>query len=174
MSGSGIAFISFMHNIELAGENAMTLPAHSKRRCGRFPSLGDRKSANQLRCILAAQNDGEATLNVIEQETEERIEITLTSALSDLLLELLKHIERGSAVTLVPIREKLTTQQAADLLNVSRPTLVKLLEQKVMKHTLVGRHRRIDTEDVLAYKSRQDKKRTAAMGEILSQDSDLL
>lgn len=152
----------------------MTLPAHSKRLGGRFPSLGDRKSANRLRRILTAQKDGETTLNVIEPETEERIEITLSRRLSVLLLELLRHIETGSAVTLMPIQRNLTTQQAADLLNVSRPHLIKLLDQKVIKHTMVGRHRRVDAQEVFAYKSRRDKERSAAMDELFLQDSDLV
>lgn len=150
----------------------MTLPSYFEPPSGRLPSSGDRTCANQLRRILTAQKDGQATLTVIEPEAEERLEITLPSGLADLLLELLRHIEKGSAVTLVPIQEKLTTQQAADLLNVSRPHLIKLLEQRVMKHTTVGRHRRIDAGEVFAYKSRRDKERSAAMDELLSLDSD--
>jgi len=152
----------------------MTLPAHSEPLGGRLPSLDDRQSANHLRRILASQKDGEASLKVIEPKTKERVEITLTPAMSDLFLELLRHIGRGSAVTLVPIQEKLTTQQAADLLNVSRPHLIKLLDQEEMKHSLVGRHRRIDAEEVFAYKARRDKERSAAMEDLLSHDSDLL
>ena len=152
----------------------MTLPAHSEPLGGRLPSMDDRQSANQLRRILASQKEGEASLNVIEPKTRDRVEIPLTPAMSDLLLELLRHIGRGSAVTLVPIQEKLTTQQAADLLNVSRPHLIKLLDQKEMKHTLVGRHRRIDAEEVFRYKARRDGERSKAMEELLSGDFDLI
>lgn len=152
----------------------MTLPAHSEPLGGRLPSMDDRQAANQLRRILAAQREGEASLNVIESETQRRVEITLTPAMSDLFLDLLRHIGRGSAVTLVPIQEMLTTQQAADLLNVSRPHLIKLLEQEEMQHTLVGRHRRINAEEVFAYKARRDAERSKAMEELLAGDSELL
>lgn len=152
----------------------MTLPAHSEPLGGRLPSLDDRQVANQLRRILASQKEGEATLKVIEPETHKRVEITLTPAMSDIFLSLLRHIGKGSAVTLVPIQERLTTQQAADLLNVSRPHLIKLLDQNEMAHTFVGRHRRINAEEVFAYKARRDAKRSKAMEELLSGDSELL
>lgn len=152
----------------------MTLPAHSEPLGGRLPSMDDRQIANQLRRILAAQKDGEVTLKILEPGSKDRVEVTLTPAMSDLFLELLRHIGRGSAVTLVPIQEMLTTQQAADLLNVSRPHLIKLLEQGEMEHTLVGRHRRVDAKEVFAYKAKRDAERSSAMEELLSEDSDLL
>ena len=152
----------------------MTLPAHSEPLGGRLPSMDDRQIANQLRRILAAQKDGEVTLKIHEADSKERVEVTLTPAMSDLFLELLRHIGRGSAVTLVPIQEMLTTQQAADLLNVSRPHLIKLLEQGEMEHTLVGRHRRVDAKEVFAYKAKRDAERSSAMEDLLSEDSDLI
>ncbi|RZP17943.1 MAG: DNA-binding protein [Erythrobacter sp.] len=152
----------------------MTLPAHSEPLGGRLPSMDDRQIANQLRRILAAQKDGEVTLKVHEADSKERVEVTLTPAMSDLFLELLRHIGRGSAVTLVPIQEMLTTQQAADLLNVSRPHLIKLLDRGEMEHTLVGRHRRVDAKEVFAYKAKRDAERSSAMEELLSEDSDLI
>lgn len=152
----------------------MTLPAHSEPLGGRLPSMDDRLIANQLRRILAAQKNGEVTLKIHEPDSKERVEVTLTPAMSDLFLELLRHIGRGSAVTLVPIQEMLTTQQAADLLNVSRPHLIKLLEQGEMEHTLVGRHRRVDAKEVFAYKAKRDAERSSAMEDLLSEDSDLI
>ena len=152
----------------------MTLPAHSEPLGGRLPSMDDRQIANQLRRILAAQKDGEVKLKVHEADSKKRVEVTLTPAMSDLFLELLRHIGRGSAVTLVPIQEMLTTQLAADLLNVSRPHLIKLLDRGEMEHTLVGRHRRVDAKEVFAYKAKRDAERSSAMEELLSEDSDLI
>lgn len=151
----------------------MTLPAHSEPFGGHMPSADDRQIANQLRRMLAAQKSGEATLRLQEPESKRRVEITLTPAMSDLFLELLRHIGSGSAVTLVPIQEMLTTQQAADLLNVSRPYLIKLLEQEAMPHTLIGRHRRIRANDVFRYKAQRDDERSRALDELISDDADL-
>lgn len=153
----------------------MTLPAHSEPFGGRLPSADDRQMANQLRRVLAAQKNGEATLRVQEPASQSPVEVTLTPAMSELLLDLLRHIGSGHSVTLVPIREMLTTQQAADLLNVSRPHLIKLLEEDgAMAFTTVGRHRRIKAEDVFAYKAKRDAERAAALDDLISGDADLL
>jgi excisionase family DNA binding protein len=136
--------------------------------------MDDRQIANQLRRILAAQKDGEVTLKVHEPDSDSRVEVTLTPAMSDLFLELLRHIGKGSAVTFVPIQEMLTTQQAADLLNVSRPHLIKLLEEGAMDFNLVGRHRRINAEEVFAYKTKRDAERSDALDELLASDSELI
>lgn len=153
----------------------MTLPAHSEPFGGRLPSADDRQMANQLRRVLAAQKDGGATLKVHEPETQSPVEVTLTPAMSELLLDLLRHVGSGHSVTLVPIQEMLTTQQAADLLNVSRPHLIKLLEEdRVMDFTTVGRHRRLKAEEVFAYKAKRDMERAAALDELIAGDADLL
>lgn len=152
----------------------MTLSAHSEPFGGHMPSAGDRQIANQLRRLLAAQKSGEATLRVREPDTKKPVEVTLTPAMSDIFLELLRHIGSGHAVTLVPIQEMLTTQQAADLLNVSRPHLIKLLDRHEMPHTLVGRHRRIRAEDIFAYKAKRDDIRSKALDALIGGVADLI
>jgi excisionase family DNA binding protein len=60
-------------------------------------------------------------------------------------------VGKDHAVTLVPVHEMLSTQQAADILNVSRPFLISLLEKGDIPHTTVGRHRRIKAEHLFDY-----------------------
>jgi excisionase family DNA binding protein len=93
--------------------------------------------------------------------------------MSDLFLELLRYIGSGDAVTLLPIQQMLTTQQAADLLNVSRPFLIKLIEKGDIPHSMVGRHRRLKAEDLFAYKSARDKARAEALDELIADSADL-
>lgn len=150
----------------------MTLPAFAEELGSRLPSASEKAAANQLRQILASQVAGNATLRVLDDKKP--TEVTLTPGLSKLLMELLRHVGRGDAVTLVPVSQMLTTQQAADILNVSRPFLITLLEKEAIKFDTVGRHRRIKAEDLFRYKRERDSKRGEALSELAELDAEYL
>ncbi|MFL0588460.1 helix-turn-helix domain-containing protein [Sphingomonas olei] len=152
----------------------MTLPAFAEPFGDRLPTVDERRAADQLRRLIAQHATGDATLKVFDPDAHKPVEITLTRAMSDLLLDLLRQVGSGHAVTLLPIRELLTTQQAADLLNVSRPYLIGLLDKGVINHTFTGRHRRIRAEDVFAYKAKRDADRADALSDLAAGDADLL
>jgi len=78
--------------------------------------------------------------------------IRLPGEVAQALCGIVEALAEGKAVTVAPQHTTLTTQQAADLLGVSRPTLVKLLEEGSIPHTRPGRHRRVRLSDVLAYR----------------------
>lgn len=143
----------------------MSMPAFAKGIGGRLPFSDERAAANQLRRILAAQAGQDAKLRFLDDD-KQPVEVTLTPGLSDLLMELLRHVGSGDAVTLVPVSKELTTQQAADILNVSRPYLISLLDKGEMDYTLVGRHRRIKAEVLFAYKEARDARRSDALAEL--------
>ena len=81
------------------------MPANALPFGNRLPSSDDRQIANRLRRILASQKNGTAKLRVPDPKTRKAVEITLNPAMSDLFLELLRHIGSGDAVTLVPIQQ---------------------------------------------------------------------
>lgn len=153
----------------------MTMPALARQLDSRLPSPQEQAAANQLRRVLASQanNEHEQTLRVTG-EAGVPAEVILTPGLSQLLMELLRHIGKGDAVTLVPVGQMLTTQQAADILNVSRPFLISLLEKQEISHVLAGRHRRIKAEDLFAYKRCRDEGRAVALSELAELDADLI
>lgn len=151
----------------------MTMPAFAEELGSRLPSASEKAAANQLRQILASHASGDATLRVLDDD-KISTEITLTPGLSRLLMELLRHVGRGDAVTLVPVSQMLTTQQAADILNVSRPFLISLLEKGEIAFDTVGRHRRIKAEDLFAYKRARDEKRGSALSALAELDAEHL
>ena len=152
----------------------MTIPAFAEELGGRLPSALERTAANQLRRILASHASGVTTLRIIDDETKKPSEITLTPGLSKLLTELLRHIGSGDAVTLVPVSQMLSTQQAADILNVSRPFLISLLDKGEIDHELVGRHRRIKAETLFAYKRGRNAERNKALDDLAALDGESL
>jgi excisionase family DNA binding protein len=111
------------------------------------------------------------TLRVREAgQKEETIE--LPAGAVKLLQAILEDMASGRAVTIVPQNAELTTQQAADFLNVSRPFLVQLLEQKKLPFRLVGTHRRIRFEDVLRFKETTDAERRKVLDQLAAEAQD--
>jgi excisionase family DNA binding protein len=158
----------------------MTINANLAREFGaELPSDTDRASADQLRRLLAAaMTEGKLEEGVpvpfIDPGTRKKAEIILSPHLAELFIDLLRHISDGDAVTLIPVSKMLTTQQAADILNVSRPHLVKLLETGEIKFEKVGRHRRIRAVDLFEFKRQRDEKRKDALDNLMAADSDLI
>jgi len=95
-----------------------------------------------------------------------------TSALR-LLVDVLSELAEGNAVKVVPIHAELTTQEAADMLNVSRPHLVKLLESGALAFHKTGKHRRIRFADLMAFKTEQDRASAQAMEALAKQAQEL-
>lgn len=100
-------------------------------------------------------------------------DIRLSASLADLMSDLFSIIARGETVTLVPLSRQLTTQESADLLNVSRPFLIKLIENGDLNCEMVGTHRRIALRDVLAYKAKRSEGRRKALSEMQEIAEDL-
>lgn len=93
----------------------------------------------------------------------------------ELMLEILNQAAQGHSVTLIPSNKEFTTQEAADLLNVSRPFIIKLLEEGKIPFHKVGAHRRIKAQDLMSYQRKSDEESMKAFQEManLAQDAGL-
>jgi excisionase family DNA binding protein len=93
-------------------------------------------------------------------------QVPLPEEVYRVVVEVVEAMREGKAITLVPRTQRLTTQEAADFLGVSRPTLVKLLEDGKIPYDQPGRHRRLLFTDLLAYRQRQHADRRAALDQM--------
>ncbi len=89
--------------------------------------------------------------------------VKIAPAVGRLIIELLGHVASGNMVTLVPVGTMLTTQDAADMLNVSRPHLTKLLKEGQIEFEEVGKHRRVPLAALMAYRDRKRRRREEAL-----------
>jgi excisionase family DNA binding protein len=94
--------------------------------------------------------------------------VSLPARAVALIVELLETMADGKTVSLIPYEAEITTNQAADFMNVSRPFLVGLLEKNEIPYRMVGSHRRILMADLLDYKKKSDVRRRAAIGDMVA------
>lgn len=134
------------------------------------PVLAPDKDAPLVRELddALAKNPGTAKLRTPSGE-----EIELPHSVFEALARVVHEMAHGKAVRVLPVHAELTTQQAAELLNVSRPFLVGLLEEGGIPFRKVGSHRRVRLEDLLVYKDRRDRERRQALDELAAESQEL-
>ena len=131
-------------------------------------------SAESSRTLATYLSPGKTTqtFRVTAADGSEQ-EVVIPATALYLLVNILTHIAAGDAITLNPIHAELTTQEAANLLNVSHPYLIKLLENGDISHRQVGKHRRVRYTDLVAYKQQRDRRQSAALDELVTQAQEL-
>lgn len=132
----------------LARESSRRLAAHD---------LGERASVR-----IQLLDDGEQTETVAVPATALRV-----------FLQALTEMSQGNAVTLIPSHCELSTQQAADLLQVSRPYVVKLLDEGRIPFRTVGKYRRVRFDDLMAYKRKDDEARAKVLDQLTAEAQEL-
>ena len=151
---------------------SVTIPRHFETVS---PSEADAILARESSRQLAAKKLGRKSsirIQVIDDGEEAETVAVPASALR-LFLHLLTEMSQGNAVTLIPTHAELTTQQAADLLGVSRPYLAKLLDEGKMPGRTVGKYRRVRFDDLMAFKQKDDDARAKVLDQLTAEAQEL-
>ena len=125
-----------------------------------------KESSRALSMILATK---EEVQKVTIQSDGEKTMVELPMSAFRLFIDILSNLSQGNAVQVVPVHAEITTQEAADLLMVSRPFFIKLLDENKIPYRKVGTHRRIRYSDLLDFKNNEEQLREAALDELAAQ-----
>lgn len=129
------------------------------------------------RCIIKALDHSNAVSIALLEDGVDRLEgapsLKLPPQVLRLFADMLGNLAQGKAVALVPKDMDITTQQAAQMLNISRPYFIRLLEEKKIPFHMVGSHRRVQLADVLDYKEKRSQKSKAALRTLIEEGQQL-
>ncbi|MEH2313225.1 MAG: helix-turn-helix domain-containing protein [Nostoc sp.] len=145
---------TFLSNQNLSTDSSLIIEAEAE-------------GTKQLEHILNQENN---QLKLVAANGEE---MTIPDSVFHVLRQVVQAMASGKNVSIVTFNPELTTQQAADLLNVSRPYLIKLLEQGELPYIMVGTHRRVKFEDLKKYKQQKDTKRRQLLDELIAESQEL-
>lgn len=141
----------------------------------RIPSESEIElSISSSRILSSVQNSDSSTQTIkVKSENGEERSLSIPTVAYEMLIDILSQMAQGNAVTLIPVHAELSTQQAANILNVSRPYLIKLLESGEIPYYKVGKHRRILAQELYNYKSGIDTKRSQTLDELTALTQEL-
>jgi excisionase family DNA binding protein len=126
-----------------------------------IPSGGE----EQLRALRTLLLQGDVTITGANNQQQ-----SIAEPVRDMLVRILTHMQEGQAITIIPANDELSSQDAADLLGVSRQYMIRLLEDGRLPFHCAGTHRRIYLQDLVAYKKQRDGRRREALGEVAREE----
>lgn len=140
------------------------------------PSPEEITAARSAARVLARLESSSRSISFVAQEESGEAQqepISLPASIFRMIVKMLVEMGNGHAVAMVPFNAELTTQQAADLLNVSRPHLIKLLDEGALSYRMVGTHRKLKGKDVLIYRERTAYARAEGLKKMVALDEEL-
>ena len=130
------------------------------------------KSSSQELSAILPVNGLASTFNITSENGEVH-NVKIPSSAIKLIIEILTELGKGNAVNITPINVELTTQEGADILNISRPTFIKLLDSGRIPHSRTGNRRKMAFKDVMKYKEDLEAKRQQSLNTLTSLDQEL-
>lgn len=128
-------------------------------------------SSQALSAVI--ETNGEAQKIHVVDKSGQSHEVTIPSSALNMMIEVLTQLGHGNSVSITPIHAELTTQEGADMLNMSRPTFIKLLDAQEIPYSRTGNRRKVAYADLMAYKNRLEEKRLAALAELSALDQEM-
>jgi excisionase family DNA binding protein len=144
-----------------------TLPAHT------LPTQTEAKQAEETSRVLSSRLRSKAPLRLRVVGAPKDETLVIPASAVKMLVGILDEMGRGNTVTVIPVHAELTTQEAADMLSISRPSLIQLLDEGKMEFRKIGTHRRVRFESVIAYKRRVHAEGLAALNELAAYDQEI-
>lgn len=142
--------------------------------------LPDKTAADQaaqavadLNAFLLAHPTPTGRVRLCTDEDGAETQVVIPTVAFRFFVDVLTELANGNAVTVAPVHAELTTQQAADLLNVSRPYLIKLLDEERLPYRRVGNRRKVQLVDVLDYKRHDAARRKEILDELTLEAEEL-
>ncbi len=134
-----------------------------------LPSASEAVLARETLQVLAGRSP--LQLGVLDDPAGRTLQIP--SLAGQMLVRILEEMARGNSMALIPVHAELTTQEAAETLNISRPSLIQLLDEGKIEFRRVGTHRRVRFDALLAYKRKLEADRRAVLAELAAYDQEL-
>lgn len=117
--------------------------------------------------------NGEAQRIIVVDKSGKTHEVTIPTSALNMMIEMLTQLGQGNSVSITPIHAELTTQEGADMLNMSRPTFIKLLDSGDIPFSRTGNRRKVAYADLMSYKSCLEEKRLATLAELSALDQEM-
>lgn len=147
-------------NIAFKLMNTLYSPPHNN-------NIEEIETIKQLKKLIGKAENKELQISTSNGES-----IVIPNSVTDIFRTVINVIAQGKGISLIPVAEEVTTSQGAEILNISRPYLMRLIENGELPYHQVGTHKRINLQDLLEYKNIRDKKRKKGLQKLtkLSQE----
>jgi len=163
--------VAFASNRSHNEEEVKTVPEALQTQI--LPTPSEAKQAEETSRLLSSQLRSKTPLRLRVVGAPEEETVVLPASALKMLVRILDEMGRGNTVTVIPVHAELTTQEAADMLSISRPSLIQMLDEGKIEYRKVGTHRRVRFESLMVYKRKVHAERLAALNELAAYDQEI-